>query len=58
MAKGKTATRKQIGATLDADLYRQMRAQAMLEDRTVGELIDDSMKMYLAKTKPKMRRTR
>ncbi len=58
MAKGKTATRKQIGATLDAELYRQMRAESMLEGRTVAELLDDAMKLYLASKRKKMRRTK
>ena len=58
MAKGKTATRKQIGATLDAELYRQMRAESMLEGRTVAELLDDAMKLYLGQRKKKMRRTK
>ena len=47
--------RKQIGATLDAALYRQMRAQAMLEDRTVAELLDDAMTMYLDSKKMRRR---
>ena len=45
--------RKQIGATLDVGLYRQMRASALLEGRTVAELLDDAMKLYLAKHKKK-----
>ena len=47
--------RKQIGATLDVALYREMRAQAIHEERTVAELLDDAMRLYL-KSKEMRRR--
>jgi hypothetical protein len=41
--------RKQVGTLLDAALYRQIRALALLQGRQAGELIDEAMKDYLAK---------
>lgn len=39
--------KRQIGALLDADLYKQARLRALAEDRPVGELIDDALRAYL-----------
>jgi len=40
--------RKQVGCAINIRLYKKMRQQA-LENRDVGRLIDDAMKMYLEK---------
>ncbi len=42
-----TAERKQVGTKLDAALYRQARARALVEGRNVGELIDEAVRDYL-----------
>jgi hypothetical protein len=38
---------------LDPQAYRALRAQAVLEGRTVGELISEAIRAYLARTTPK-----
>jgi hypothetical protein len=43
----KDAKEKPVGAYLDADLYRQARARALLEGRRVGELISQAIQEYL-----------
>lgn len=43
--------------SLDEQLYRAMRARAVLEGRTVGELISEAMREYL-KRGPAKRGTR
>lgn len=51
--------RKQIGAKVDPETYRQIRAQAVLRGRTVGDLIDEAIREWLDKHREKeMRRTR
>ncbi len=45
----KKASRVQPGTFLDAALYQRARAQALIEGRNVGEVIDDALKDYLAK---------
>ncbi len=39
--------RKQVGTKLDPELYRQIRALALLQGRRAGELIDEAMREYL-----------
>ncbi len=39
--------RKQIGAQIDEELYRQVRSLALLQGRKAGELIDDALRVYL-----------
>jgi len=41
--------RKQVGTQINTDLYRRLRALAILQNRRVGALIDDAIKDYLAK---------
>ncbi len=43
--------RKQVGTKLDPELYRQIRALALLQGRQAGELIDEAMRDLLAKYK-------
>ncbi len=40
--------RKQVGTKLDAGLYRQIRALAILQGKEAGQLIDDAIRAYLA----------
>ena len=47
----KTEGRIQVGSLLTESIYRQAKAQAAIERRRVGELIDDAILMYLAKVK-------
>jgi|GEM_PF-2997698 len=39
----------QIGSWLTEDIYLKAKAQAALEKRTVGSLIDDAIQLYLSK---------
>jgi hypothetical protein len=39
--------KRQIGAMLDAELYKQAKAAAILQGRKVGEVIDDAIRAYL-----------
>ena len=43
----KKSDRKQIGSLIDESIYRQAKAQAALENRPVGEIIDDALRAYL-----------
>lgn len=47
----KDAGLKQTGAHIDAEIYKQARARALLEGRRVGELISDAIAEYLQKHK-------
>ena len=38
---------------LDPHVYRALRARAVLEGRTVGELISEAIRAYLARATPK-----
>jgi hypothetical protein len=42
-------TRMQIGSLIDSALYRQARALALMQQRNVGELIDEALRDYFAK---------
>ena len=50
--------KKQIGALLDEELYREIRSRAVGLDRPVGELIDEAITMYLDATPQVFRRTK
>lgn len=39
----------QIGTRLDKETYKKAKAQAAVEGRRVGQLIDDAIEEYLAK---------
>ncbi len=52
------AEKKQTGALISIDLYQRARAQALLEGRTVGEVIDDALLAYLSEKVPTFVRTR
>lgn len=41
--------RKQVGCTVDVELYKRLRAQAVQEDRQTGEVLDDAIRLYLEK---------
>ncbi len=41
-------TPKQTGAKITPSLYNRLRAQALIEGRTIGGLIDDAIKAYFA----------
>ena len=41
---------RQTGAKLNPETYRRVRALALLQGRTVGELIDEACVAYLAAT--------
>ena len=44
----KQATKRiQIGAHIDAELYRRVKAQAAIEGRKIGEVIDDALESYI-----------
>ena len=50
MAKKPKEGKIQVGSLLTETIYRQAKAQAILEGRRVGALIDDAIQLYL-KTK-------
>ena len=50
--------RKQTGALIDTALYRRMKSLAVLQDRRVGELIDEALRDYLARHRTPMVRTK
>jgi hypothetical protein len=41
----------QVGSLLTETIYRRAKAQAILENRNVGVLIDEAIEMYLEKIK-------
>lgn len=47
--KGEQAERKQIGFKIDQDLWHKLRVLALTQNRTATELLEESMKEYLAK---------
>jgi len=47
--------RKQTGAKIDSELYRMVKALAIIQNRPIGEVIDDALREYLAENMP-MRR--
>lgn len=42
-----TKDKIQVGTLLTASLYREAKAQAAIECRNIGELIDDAIRLYL-----------
>jgi len=49
---------KQTGAKINTTLYTRLRAQAILEGRQVGELIDDAIRGYFATIEGDAKRTK
>ncbi|MCF7944430.1 MAG: hypothetical protein K9L75_02685 [Spirochaetia bacterium] len=41
--------RKTVGAAVDEKLWQELRIQAFREGRKTGQLLDDSIKLYLNK---------
>ena len=39
--------RKPIGATVDIELWSEVKIQAIREKRKTGEILDDAIRMYL-----------
>jgi len=46
--------RKQVGAMVDSTLYHQARVLALTQNRTVGDLLDEALRDYLAKNGVKL----
>ena len=46
-SKSQPAEQKQVGAKIDAELYRKAKAQAAIEGRKIGEVIDSAIEAYL-----------
>ena len=42
---------------LDQQAYREARARAVLEGRTVGDVVNDALRSYLKRTVPKGKRS-
>ena len=40
-------SRTQVGSWIDKDLWRQLRAQAALEGRNAGHVLDDAIRLYI-----------
>ena len=45
--EGENLDRKPIGATVDIELWNEVKIQAIREKRKTGEILDDAIKMYL-----------
>jgi hypothetical protein len=41
-------TRTQVGSWIDKELWKHLRAQAALEGRNAGHVLDDAIRLYLA----------
>lgn len=39
--------RKQVGARVKADTYRQMKVRATMQDKTIGDLIEQAIAEFL-----------
>ncbi len=46
-----TKDKIQVGTLIDRELYRLAKIQAVTEGRTIGEIIDDGILLYLEKVK-------
>ncbi len=46
-SKKQAAKRIQIGTYVDAETYRLAKAQAAIEGRKIGEIIDSALEQYL-----------
>jgi hypothetical protein len=42
-----TASRKQVGARIAADIYRELKVLAAQRDVKVGELVEEAIRQYL-----------
>ena len=42
---------------LDEQAYREARARAVLEGRTVGDVVNEALRLYLKRTVPKGKRS-
>ena len=51
--KPATTESKQIGAKIDATLWKELRKLAIEQDRTATQLLNEAMREYLAKHKSK-----
>lgn len=47
----KEQERVQVGSLINKRLWQQLRAQALLEGRTAGEVLDEAISDYLKKGK-------
>jgi hypothetical protein len=45
----KQPDKKQVGAQISIDLCRQAKARAIIENRIVGEVIDDALRACLGR---------
>ena len=43
----KKANRKQVGCTVDTDLWKRFRTQAVQEERSTGQLLEEAIRLYL-----------
>lgn len=50
--KDRTPGRKQVGATIDLEVWKELRLQAVREGRSSGKVLDDAIKYYLKKKNP------
>ena len=48
--------RKQVTLSLDEDLYREMKLQAVREDRDVSTITEELYREYLKRTKAKAKK--
>jgi hypothetical protein len=53
-------TRQNIGTSIDRDLYREIRALALMRGCNAGEIIDAALRLYLEaeSSKTELKRTR
>lgn len=51
MSKDKTPGRKQVGCTIDLDIWKELRLQAIREGRSSGKVLDDAIRQYLERVK-------
>jgi hypothetical protein len=49
--KTEKQSRKNIGATIDEELWAEIKIQAIRERRKVGEVLDDAIRCYLDRIK-------
>ena len=47
----KTPGRKQVGCTVDLELWKELRLQAVREGRSSGKVLDDTIRLYLERDK-------
>jgi hypothetical protein len=49
MKANRKKTRKQVGAHIDTRKWARLRAEAMIQGRPCGYLVDDAIDLYLDK---------